>query len=437
MAESVPIQEGFLCPICHKDLRSPQKLIAHFQDLHSEEQDILKSIREFYGKAKKKILKLDEQDLETFKNELTLENLYLEFSEPQAPGCFTSHLELFKEIRRERLDHQTAETNKLIIRLDKLLRLEGTDRKQQEQIVVAWLDGSTVTRCPSCAASFNITRRQHHCRLCGSIMCNDCSTFLPFERAQSIVAPVQNLGIGNKEGIKVKDNEQFRICFHCSSMIEQRRIVQAEQMMQPIISQLYAHLQTMKSQVQSMVDLYKKMYVSLTGGEATFQLQDAQTLKASIGSKAEIIDTISKKIANLPIDDFNPKVQSLQNSIRRATSNYIKDYLLTLPPLPSIQEIAAIKENRLLKFADEETTQDKNQIRIKKVTVTTGWSPSSLENTVKTEDDPIIEQINIVRDYIAQARKAQRFEEVASLEENLKMLKEAYRKSQTSEQEQK
>lgn len=76
---------------------------------------------------------------------------------------------------------------------------------------------------------------------------------------ESIVAPVQNLGIGSKEGIKLKDNEQFRICYHCSGMLERRRTVQAEQMMQPIISQLYAHLQKMKSQVQSMVDLYNKV----------------------------------------------------------------------------------------------------------------------------------------------------------------------------------
>lgn len=45
MAEANPVREGFLCPICHKDLRSPQNLIAHFQDIHSEEQDILKSIK--------------------------------------------------------------------------------------------------------------------------------------------------------------------------------------------------------------------------------------------------------------------------------------------------------------------------------------------------------------------------------------------------------
>lgn len=44
-AEGTEVKEGFLCPMCHKDMRSPNNLIAHFQDLHSEEQDILKSIK--------------------------------------------------------------------------------------------------------------------------------------------------------------------------------------------------------------------------------------------------------------------------------------------------------------------------------------------------------------------------------------------------------
>lgn len=52
--EQNSVKEGFLCPICHKDMRSPNNLITHFQDLHSEEQDILKSIKgkgfHFYNK---------------------------------------------------------------------------------------------------------------------------------------------------------------------------------------------------------------------------------------------------------------------------------------------------------------------------------------------------------------------------------------------------
>lgn len=198
--EQNSVKEGFLCPICHNDMRSPNNLIAHFQDLHSEEQDILKSIKGnfvnfccrkliriilgIYGKAKKKILKLDDQDLELFKKEISLQKYHLEYSEPQDPGPSTSHTEYFKRIRRERIDHRTTETNKLIIRLDRLLRVYGSDRKQHEQELVAWIDGTTVTRCPSCTATFNLTRRQHHCRLCGSIMCNSCSYFLSYETAR-------------------------------------------------------------------------------------------------------------------------------------------------------------------------------------------------------------------------------------------------------------
>lgn len=39
------IREGFLCPVCHKDLRSPKNLLAHFENQHSEEQDLLRSIK--------------------------------------------------------------------------------------------------------------------------------------------------------------------------------------------------------------------------------------------------------------------------------------------------------------------------------------------------------------------------------------------------------
>lgn len=39
------IPEGFLCPVCHENLRSQKKLLAHFETEHSEEQDLIKSIK--------------------------------------------------------------------------------------------------------------------------------------------------------------------------------------------------------------------------------------------------------------------------------------------------------------------------------------------------------------------------------------------------------
>ena len=55
------ILEGFLCPICMKDLRTPSQLSAHFEEFHAEDKDILQQLRSVFGKAKNKIMKKDDQ----------------------------------------------------------------------------------------------------------------------------------------------------------------------------------------------------------------------------------------------------------------------------------------------------------------------------------------------------------------------------------------
>jgi hypothetical protein len=52
-----------------------------------------------------------------------------------------------------------------------------------EQAVVPWIDGRDVKLCPTCAKHFHVARRKHHCRLCGAIMCHDCTQFLPLTLA--------------------------------------------------------------------------------------------------------------------------------------------------------------------------------------------------------------------------------------------------------------
>uniref|UniRef100_A0A2C9K1A3 FYVE-type domain-containing protein n=1 Tax=Biomphalaria glabrata TaxID=6526 RepID=A0A2C9K1A3_BIOGL len=41
-----------------------------------------------------------------------------------------------------------------------------------------WLDDSEVTECTSCGKVFSVTVRKHHCRNCGHIFCNECSSRL-------------------------------------------------------------------------------------------------------------------------------------------------------------------------------------------------------------------------------------------------------------------
>lgn len=214
-ATSDEILEGFLCPICRADLKSIDFLTDHFARQHAEEEDALKSVfKDIFTKAKKKILNNFDDDRvpasttasatsassaagagaaggargangSRTSNASTRNNVY-NYMSKQSVGAERSHFDYFQSVRNPRLERYASETNKLIIRLHRLLKDLPTDavqRKQHEQQTVPWLDGSSVNLCPNCAKSFHFARRQHHCRLCGGIMCHDCSHFLQLEIA--------------------------------------------------------------------------------------------------------------------------------------------------------------------------------------------------------------------------------------------------------------
>lgn len=39
-----------------------------------------------------------------------------------------------------------------------------------------WQDDAEAVNCTACGKAFSVTVRKHHCRNCGSIFCNDCSS---------------------------------------------------------------------------------------------------------------------------------------------------------------------------------------------------------------------------------------------------------------------
>lgn len=43
------VLEGFLCPICVIDLKTAVQLNAHFQEQHSDDQDLFKSVKGLYS----------------------------------------------------------------------------------------------------------------------------------------------------------------------------------------------------------------------------------------------------------------------------------------------------------------------------------------------------------------------------------------------------
>ncbi|XP_054273922.1 rabenosyn-5 [Macrosteles quadrilineatus] len=440
--------EGFLCPMCISkgDFGTAIKLMTHFQEEHSGEQDLLRSFKELFGKAKKKILKQDDFADYNFTSRLQSPTGNVEW-EDQELGTTMSHFSSFEKIRAARLQRFSIPVNQLLIRLDKLL--EGMPRdpakkKAHEQNKVPWLDGSAVPRCPSCTRSFHLARRQHHCRLCGAILCDECSSFLPLQAGYKLLDKPQPQDL---EGTDLT----LRICNICLELLESRQQQKDMITSKPIISQFYERLLDHRKQADQDLDMYFKMANSLREGESTYNMNDAQTLRMKIIRLAENIDSLSGKIAVLGTKDTeNPpqgQALALQKAIRSAATGYLRTKLLTLPTLPTEEELAKIRETKRQevmarlqeeKLREAQFNQVVNQSSPhhrrsvsgdsnidKSFSVGEGWVPSEKMQNFRT-DDPLIQQINIIQNYIKEARKAHRYDEVASLEANLSELRQEW-----------
>ncbi|CAH2086105.1 unnamed protein product [Euphydryas editha] len=427
-ANDEEVLEGFLCPICKADLKSASQLTSHFESLHQEEQDVLKSLKDIFGKAKKIILNTDDADLrETFDRALKLNSQeYYYPLEEQTVGVTRSSTDYFKAVRSSRLERYAIETNKLLIRLDKLVCNMPSDpnhRKQYEQEIVPWLDGSSVNLCPNCAKAFNLTRRKHHCRLCGSILCHDCSVFLDLNIAKSIVDPSRPQTSQTEE---VNEKNGLRLCEHCYNLIELRKQVQENRNAKTVLVTAYDQMRSLMEQAKPAVAMYEKMCQSLFDGETTYNLSDVNAMRGRIGKLAEGIDILSKQIVAFPAEPGTRQAK-LQNSIRQAASHYIKEDLLSLRKLPTEAQIEEVRRQRYER-AQRQIQKERERTERERERRDEGAEPSGswVDSASHDDDNPLLEQMNIIRGYIKEARKELRFEEVEILETNLKELKKEY-----------
>ncbi|XP_070506438.1 rabenosyn-5 [Chironomus tepperi] len=446
------IIEGFICPICKSDEKTAEDLLRHFEDEHSEEKDLISTFRDVFKSAKKKILNLDEKEFtKAIESSLSISKsiVRVDFKEPQNIGVLRDHFEYFKAIRNPRLERYATETNKLIIRLNKLLTNRPTDPqqiKQHEQNLVPWIDGKLVKLCPSCAKSFFFTRRQHHCRLCGSIMCNECSNFLSIDESMSIINPSHEVPQpeSNTDVIIKEPEDTIRMCEHCLHLLETRKEMQDGRLARPFITKLYERIETLKKEVMPDIAMYEKIIKSLYKGDSIYTIADASALRGKIGSIAELLDDLSKKALTLKAQQGS-REEALHKSLRMAAIKFIKEYMLELPQIPVEDEIKKIQHKRVMELnqkierdrrlaqeafekydligdASYPATSSKTGSALRTVDNWSGYQEQNQSNA----NDPLIIQINIVKGYIKQAREAMRFEEIESLEANLKELQHEY-----------
>ncbi|TSL97271.1 Rabenosyn-5 [Bagarius yarrelli] len=499
---SAEVKEGFLCPLCLKDLQSFYQLQDHYEEAHSGDNrhvgGQLKSLVQKAKKAKDKLLKRDGDE----RTESSYESFYYGgvdpyMWEPQELGATRSHLELFKKHRAARIDHYVVEVNKRIIRLEKLIsfdrtNLDGGKIRALEKSVVPWVNDQDVPFCPDCGDKFNIRNRRHHCRLCGSIMCKKCMEFVPLPLAYKLTSSTrealcvpgsprhgasaggggpavqQNSRRGSitslssvSSVLEEKDEDRIRCCRHCMDALLRYQHKLEEKDHVPDIVKLYERLRMCMEKVDERAPEYIRMAESLNAGETTYNLETAAGLRMEVQKYYEHIDVFSKKILTLGLKDEvppHPKAVQLQKMVRYSATLFVQEKLLGLMSLPTKEKYEELKEKR--KEEQEKKLQQERQAALEaqkrrleieknratpsangdaprpapspRMTKVGGWLPSSSSHSASEVDDPLLQQINNIESFLQQAQAANRTDEAAMLEENLRQLQEEFDAQQMS-----
>lgn len=560
------MKEGFLCPLCMKDLGDLIQLQLHFEEKHSKDGDFVQNLKDLFGKAKKKILVASEDEsFQALVSELSLgepsygskpldyhpvSGIHYNLSENETDVNkiqVVSHFEYFRTERSKRADMKAMDTNKLILRLERLMTSLPSDpvkRRAHEQSIVTWLPEEDVKLCPNCARSFNITRRKHHCRLCGAVMCADCSTTVSFNLANRVIHPATIAKYSpEKDDNKLdpkpsksrnntprkgydhlmsnlvdlagftESQSHFRSCCYCREVLERRDALVRMATQPPTkLVLFYNQLHKFMNEGKAMSKRYCEMAEALNAGEATQdQLSESKILRMKLLKMAEIVDATSKKILSLEIegDEDESVVETLKNRIRASAVNYVKDTLVGLPSVPSEEELEKLKANRKKeaerKIAEEKAKAHEAKLRYEhqqiqqqmaressfSFTPTSNadhpvkkfLSPSASSNNLEavksqlsnavdglrqkaalvpkkslfgsqptpnrdrpvtfgrgfvataSEDggpdlDPLVQQMQNLRQFISQARSAGKLDDAKLLEQNLRDLQEEYQKLQ-------
>ncbi|UJR36142.1 hypothetical protein I4U23_028880 [Adineta vaga] len=494
------VREGFICPQCHLDMSTMEMLHVHFQDVHMKQPS--STVKGLFSFAKQKI-KSVQDNFTTIPNEQS--NIYAQYfscdqsdsstkQQQHSPyGYISSHNEEFKKFRKNKHDQISLEATCLLLRLERLTSNDENvpkssnpkERRKYEQRIVDWIDDSKVSLCPSCAKSFGLSRRKHHCRLDGFVICNECSQFLPFSMARYLIEPnlsslsnksttngvtlqrsnsltslVSTTGV-DESNFNLKDggnNEDYlRICHACRQILQRRydQIVFKKTDKDEVFLR-YEKILEAQNELTKIHPTYSAIIESLLAGETKHQLIDGQRLYRRLTSCYETIDTTSKYIAKLGescpnIDENDTPSQiryaALCRNIRMYAIHLLQNYSISTRRVPSEEDIQRARDERirLVEERNESERMAKAELASRIISLDSptrvkpeisGWRPTVDRNLLAQaqELNPLVQQVYQVTEYIRQAQIAGRDDEVKLLEINLKELEQALNNAQQQQQ---
>lgn len=288
-----------------------------------------------------------------------------------------------------------------------------------ERTVTAWKDDRAALNCPICSQSFGLTLRKHHCRLCGSIVCDNkttnCSNQVPLAYLANAAT---DLPFKEFNPQTVDKDYSIRICSQCIHILYVGRKFRRD-IEQPA-SILLARCESIYNLSQVISNIWPLLNSRLEEIENA-QKQNASPNPALIAEATKLRKKLlraveSYNILTRQISSMSPRnaaQKKIQQSFQIASSIFITEKILKLKSIPIISP--RVNENR---GSNESTPEVQklsdivfNDLTIKEIKV------------CREELMVLKEQKFLVESMIENAKKQRKFDEIAVLDRNLLELK--------------
>ncbi|KAK7117137.1 hypothetical protein R3I94_022636 [Phoxinus phoxinus] len=145
-------------------------------------------------------MKVSKPSQEGYQNELNIESVERSFILSASSAACRD--EWLQAISTAIDDYTKKETTFTSVRNPEMATQDVVDnRAQLGTIRPIWIPDQRVTMCSICTSEFTLAWRRHHCRACGKVVCQACST--------------------NEQPLKYMKNRLGRVCDLCSSALQQ------------------------------------------------------------------------------------------------------------------------------------------------------------------------------------------------------------------------